>query len=64
VRPEKVEIHDPNKVLVELASLGILLRVAGQVCPYTLPRDMVSVGWWKRGWELVPIPISRFGSLG
>jgi hypothetical protein len=39
-------------VLVERASLGILLRVAGQACPYTLPRDMVSVGWWKRGWEL------------
>jgi hypothetical protein len=39
-------------LLVKLASLGILLRVAGQACPYTLPREMVSVGWWKRGWEL------------
>jgi hypothetical protein len=50
-------------LLVELASLGILLRVAGQACPYTLPRDMVSVGWWKRGWELIPILTSKFGRL-
>jgi hypothetical protein len=50
-------------LLVELASLGILLTVAGQACPYTLPQDMVSVGWWKRGWDLVPILTSKFRRL-
>jgi hypothetical protein len=39
-------------LLEELASYGILLRVAAQAGPYTLSRDMVSVGWWKRSWEL------------
>jgi hypothetical protein len=29
-------------LLVELAYSGILLRVTGQACPYTLPRDVVS----------------------
>jgi hypothetical protein len=48
---------------VDLASLGILLIVAGQACPYALSREIVFVGWWKRGWELGPILTSKIISV-
>jgi hypothetical protein len=51
-------------LLEGVVSLCILIWVAGQAGRYTLPRDMLAVGWWKGGWELVPILTTSFGVLG